>query len=129
MIATVLVTLLAGSPTPAEMVPNPGYYAGEYILIGRKADGSLIEDRARMSIASPDLLRLETCAMGDGTLGPTTSTHEGASPLEGPFAGATIFCRFTNDGDNYPRLTCASGQTEGVPMLLTFWPDFGEFDC
>lgn len=110
------------------MVPSPQYYAGEYVVIGRLQDGSLVEDRARISVAAPDRLAVETCDMGDGWLEPTAARHEGASPLEGPLAGTTLFCRFLNDGGNYPRLTCAS--VDDVPALLTFWPEFdGVFDC
>lgn len=130
MIGVAVAALLAGTAAQAEMVPAPGYYAGEYVLIGRLADGALIEDRARLSVVGRERLRLESCKMGDGSLGPSTSRHEAAPPLEGPFAGATIHCRFTNDGGNYPRLTCASHQDGGTPILLTFWPEFdGVFDC
>ncbi len=122
---TLLLTTLLPASAGAQGGPPPGYFAGTYEMVGRSpgASGKPLADWLRIE-AEEDHLQLKSCRHGNGRLAMTPSEREGAAPLVGSLGDWSLSCHFTNDGNNYPRLTCyaTDDDREQVPGLLTLWP-------
>lgn len=126
---TLLTTLMLATLLPlsaaAQEGPPPGYFAGTYEMIGREpgAAGKPLADWLRID-AADDHLQLKSCRRGDGRLALNTSEREGAAPLVGNLGDWSLSCHFTNDSNNYPRLTCfaVADDSERTPGPLALWP-------
>lgn len=124
-----LTCLIASSPVMAQVLPPAAYFNGVYELAGRGPghDGSAMLDWVTL-LAETDAddarIMLRSCRSGEGYLERTSSSIEGASPLVGHLADWQLFCRFTNDSDNYPRLSCyaVAKDDPDTPGILALWP-------
>jgi hypothetical protein len=99
----------------AEQTPPTSYFIGQYEVIGRDAQGPVV-DVVRMA-ENGAALALQSCAKGQGTM---TFDPTG----EGPFADVklgdwALECQYFNDWGNYPLLACQ----DEAGAKLTFWPD------
>ena len=123
-----LTCLIAAPPVLAQTLPEAGYFTGEYELTGRApgAGGKALLDWVTLVADTQTRFSIKSCHSGEGSvkIGLEEGAHEGASPLEGTLGDWQLFCRFTNDRDNYPRLTCYAVDADepDVPGLITLWP-------
>ena len=133
VLAVLVLATLGSGPTQAmgqaqtqdKEGPPPGYFAGTYEVIGREpgAAGRPLSDWLQIQARDGQMV-LHACRAGNGGLTFNTSTREGAAPLVGSLGDWMLRCHYTNDGNNYPRLTCYAVHEgmDAVPGLLALWP-------
>lgn len=133
VLAACVLAALGGGPaqamgqaqTEGKEGPPPGYFAGTYEVIGRVpgATGEPLSDWLQISARDGQMV-LHACRAGNGGLAFNTSTREGAAPLVGSLGDWMLRCHYTNDSNNYPRLTCYAVHEgmDAVPGLLALWP-------
>ena len=126
----VLTCMLLATPLLAQNLPDAGYFTGSYELVGRAPgpQADYINDQIILQAEDDTHFTLKSCHHGTGRvkIGYDQSLPEGASPLTGTLGEWQLHCRFINDGDNYPRLTCIAETEDDTEEagLLTLWPNY-----
>ena len=115
---------VAPGPVRAEG-PPPEYFTGVYERVGRDdaAPPGLLNDRVRIDPVEGGLA-VSACKTGGEPLfvlefqafGDVTNLLVSRPGRPGP----DLWCLYGNNGDNYPLLTCASG--DGTGTRFTLWP-------